>query len=152
MSADRTLSFILDDAIVTIDFSPGSGLSTTTSVLNYLRGLPGHKGEKEECTEGDSCTCTKVIREQAPRNPILYPSVDSCLVFLPMLQGKALFTVENLRDGEGEYHPVQKAMVATGGSQCGYCTPGIVMSLFALYKNAGRPSRETIDDALTGNL
>jgi xanthine dehydrogenase small subunit len=80
-----------------------------------------------------------------------YTAYDSCLVFLPMLQGKELLTVENVAGPDG-LHPVQQAMVETGGSQCGFCTPGFIMSLFALYKHAGRPSRDEIDDALTGNL
>lgn len=81
-----------------------------------------------------------------------YKSVDSCLVFLPMIHGKQLVTVEDLKSQKGELHPVQQAMVETGGSQCGYCTPGIVMSIFSLYKNKDHPSRSEIDDALTGNL
>jgi xanthine dehydrogenase small subunit len=83
---------------------------------------------------------------------VRYRAVDSCLLFMPMIHGKYLVTVENLRNGEGALHPVQQAMVETGGSQCGYCTPGIVMSLFALYKNVNRPTRAHIDVALTGNL
>jgi xanthine dehydrogenase small subunit len=69
-----------------------------------------------------------------------------------MVHGKEVITVENLRDAARAYHPVQEAMVATNGSQCGYCTPGFIMSLFALYKNHDHPSRERVEDALTGNL
>jgi xanthine dehydrogenase small subunit len=69
-----------------------------------------------------------------------------------MIHGKQLVTVENLKNQNGELHPVQQEMVETGGSQCGYCTPGIVMSLFSLYKNHDQPTRAEIDDALTGNL
>jgi xanthine dehydrogenase small subunit len=69
-----------------------------------------------------------------------------------MLHGKQLITVENLKNKNGQLHSVQSAMVETGGSQCGFCTPGIVMSMFSLYKNHQRPTREQIDDALTGNL
>jgi xanthine dehydrogenase small subunit len=81
-----------------------------------------------------------------------YRAVDSCLVFLPMLHGKQLITVENLSNASGELHPVQQAMVDMNGSQCGFCTPGIVMTLFALYKSERKPSRDDIADALAGNL
>ena len=85
-------------------------------------------------------------------NSLRDKSVDSCLLFLPRIHGKELITVENLRDRSGELHPVQTAMMETSGSQCGFCTPGVVMSLFSLYKNFDRPTRSQIDDALTGNL
>jgi xanthine dehydrogenase small subunit len=69
-----------------------------------------------------------------------------------MLQGKQLITVENLREGNGTLHPVQRALVDLYGSQCGFCTPGIVMSIFALYKSGRIPERRTVVDALSGNL
>ncbi|MBI5218403.1 MAG: xanthine dehydrogenase small subunit, partial [Bacteroidia bacterium] len=76
---------------------------------------------------------------------------DSCLIFFPMLHGKQLITVEDLGDS-GNLHPVQQAMVDTDGSQCGFCTPGFIMSLFALYKQPSSPTPDDIQDALTGNL
>ncbi|MBI1804655.1 MAG: xanthine dehydrogenase small subunit [Ignavibacteriae bacterium] len=147
-----TISFILDGRIVRIDFNAGPAWKPTTTVLNFLRSLPMHKGTKEGCAEGDCGACTVVLAERSGSGTLRYKSVDSCLVFLPMLQGKQLITVENVQRTENELHPVQQAMVETGGSQCGYCTPGFIMSLFALYKNSDTPSREEIDDALTGNL
>ena len=145
-------SFILDGRVTTIDFQDPAGPQPTTTVLNFLRSLPIHRGVKEGCAEGDCGACTVALGELNSDGSIRYKAVDSCLVFLPMIHGKLLVTVENLKNGFGELHPVQQAMVETGGSQCGYCTPGIVMSLFALYKNANDPSRADIDDALTGNL
>lgn len=147
-----TISFVLDGRIVNLDFAQGSGLTPTTTVLNYLRQLPTHKGVKEACAEGDCGACTIVIGELSTDNKLHYTPIDSCLVFLPMIDGKQLITIENLKIDSGILHPVQAALVETDGSQCGFCTPGIVMSLFALYKNRNTPSREEIDDALTGNL
>jgi xanthine dehydrogenase small subunit len=147
-----TISFVFDGELRTIDFQTSGHVSPTTTVLNYLRGLPDHKGAKEGCAEGDCGACTVVLGEAGAGDRIQYKAVDSCLVFLPMLHGKQLITVENLRDESGGLHPVQEAMVNTNGSQCGYCTPGFIMALFSLYKNSDHPAREAIDDALTGNL
>lgn len=149
-----TIKFVLDGEIKTIHFNT-KGLKPTTTVLNYLRSLPGHKGVKEGCAEGDCGACTVVVASLDNRGNLEYKSIDSCLVFLPMIHGKQLITVENLaqnHDSKKLLHPVQKAMVDHDGSQCGYCTPGIVMSLFALYKNHEHPTEDTITDALTGNL
>ena len=110
---------------------------------------------KEGCAEGDCGACTVVIAEVNDENKLVYKVVDSCLVFLPMIHGKQLITVENLaviENKQTKLHPVQQAMLETNGSQCGYCTPGIVMSLFGLYKNHNNPSREVVEEALTGNL
>jgi len=145
------ISFVLDGKLTSIDFSESSRLRPTTTVLNYLRGLPEHKGVKEGCAEGDCGACSVVLAEIFD-GKLRYRSVDSCLIFLPMIHRKQLITVENLTQSVSELHPVQQAMIDTDGSQCGFCTPGFIMSMFALYKNHTNPTRAEIDDALTGNL
>ncbi|MEI7500868.1 MAG: xanthine dehydrogenase molybdopterin binding subunit [Bacteroidota bacterium] len=150
-----TIRFVFDNRIVEVGFYESSGFKPTTTVLNYLRSLPGHKGVKEGCSEGDCGACTVVLAEIGPDGKLAYRTVDSCLVFLPMIHGKQLITVENLAISDNFsriLHPVQQVLVETNGSQCGYCTPGVVMSLFGLFKNHRSPSREIIEDALTGNL
>lgn len=152
---NNCIKFLLDDNIVEIDFSNEKDLKPTTTVLNYLRSLGNHKGVKEGCAEGDCGACTVVIAETGQGKKIKYKAVDSCLIFLPMIHGKQLITVENLshrNNGKVILHPVQEMLVNSFGTQCGYCTPGFIMSLFALYKNHKNPAREIIEDSLSGNL
>ena len=151
---NNTIQFILDNEIVTIDFSHCS-LAPTTTLLTYLRSLPDHKGVKEGCAEGDCGACTVVIAEQK-HGTIHYKAVNSCLVFLPMIHGKQVITVENLAHTttakELQLHPVQTALIEADGTQCGFCTPGVVMSLFGLYKNIPAPDRTEVEEHLNGNL
>jgi xanthine dehydrogenase small subunit len=120
-------------------------------VLQFLREDLRRTGTKEGCAEGDCGACTVVVAELDRSGADLrVRAINSCIQFLPTLDGKELITVESLADAG--LHPVQQAMVDCHGSQCGFCTPGFVMSLFALYKSRERPSRRDVDDALAGNL
>ncbi|SED13113.1 xanthine dehydrogenase small subunit [Burkholderia sp. WP9] len=133
----------------------------TRTVLQYLREDAHCTGTKEGCAEGDCGACTVVIGERNEAGGVDFKAVNACIQFVPTLDGKALFTVEDLRQPDGSLHPVQEAMVECHGSQCGFCTPGFVMSMWSLYEKHGHehscanktvPSREAISNALTGNL
>jgi xanthine dehydrogenase small subunit len=126
-----------------------AGVDPNTTVLDYLRRAERRVGTKEGCGEGDCGACTVVLGE-LDGETVRYRAVNSCIQFVGALDGKQLLTVEDLADGA--LHPCQQAMVDCHGSQCGFCTPGIVMSLFALYQEPGTPDRNRIDDALAGNL
>lgn len=128
-----------------------SGFHPRTTLLDYLRLNQRHFGTKEGCAEGDCGACTVALgRLRAGR--VHYEPINACILLLGQIDGSELVTVEDLAV-EGRLHPVQAAMVEMHGSQCGFCTPGIVMSLFALYHEGERPvSRAAVNDALAGNL
>ncbi|HTS22679.1 MAG TPA: xanthine dehydrogenase small subunit [Casimicrobiaceae bacterium] len=146
MSPPRELRFILDGRLVRVaDAAP------QTTLLEYLRDTLGRTGTKEGCAEGDCGACTVVVAELEDES-LRWRPVNACIRLLPTVDGKALFTVESLKSADGALHPVQQALVDCHGSQCGFCTPGFAMSLFALYKAATPVSRARVDDALSGNL
>ena len=140
------ISFILDGQI----HRPGP-VDPTLTVLRYLREHLGRNGTKEGCAEGDCGACTVAIGELID-GELRYRAVNACIQFLPTLDGKQLITVEDLKDPSDRLHPVQQAMVEQHGSQCGFCTPGFVMSMFCLYHQDCQPDRLQINDALGGNL
>ena len=125
-------------------------LNPNTSVLDYLREHLHLYGTKDGCASGDCGTCTVVIGELAQKG-ICYKAMNACMLPVATLHGKQLITVEDLRKGDA-LHSVQQAIVEQHASQCGFCTPGFAMSMFALQKNKGQPEREDIIDALGGNL
>ncbi len=128
-------------------------LSPTTTLLRYLRDHASLTGTKEGCAEGDCGACTVAVAEAGPDGKPHWRAVNSCLLLLPMVQGKSIVTVEALREEGGAYHPAQEAMARALGSQCGYCTPGIVMALFeATYRDDLRGEAWKLDDQLCGNL
>ncbi|MDP3842626.1 MAG: xanthine dehydrogenase small subunit [Oxalobacteraceae bacterium] len=132
-----------------------SDVAPTRTILQYLREDLHCSGSKEGCAEGDCGACTVVIGELQAGELVL-KTVNACIQLMPTLDGKALFTVEDLKQADGSLHPVQQAMVDCHGSQCGFCTPGFMMSLWSLYlQHEGRPdapARREIDTALSGNL
>ena len=131
-----------------------AGLESTTSVLSWLREHAHCTGTKEGCNEGDCGACTVLVGALQAGGQVGWKPVNSCIQFLPTLDGKALLTVEDLGGPDGQTHPAQQAMVACHGSQCGFCTPGFVVSLAACrQRHAGAaPSRQQIADDLSGNL
>lgn len=123
----------------------------TMTVLEYLRTRLRRTGSKEGCAEGDCGACTVVIADTGPDGGLRHRAVNACILFIHQLDGKALFTVDDLADGEN-LHPVQQAMVDAHASQCGFCTPGFVMSLFGYFKTHDKAEDSSLKDALAGNL
>ena len=140
------IRFLLDGQLVRV-----AGVPPQTTVLEYLRETLGRTGTKEGCAEGDCGACTVVLGELDGEALRWYP-IASCIRLLPTIDGKALVTVESLESPDGALHPVQQALVDCHASQCGFCTPGFVMSLFALYKSGRHGDRALVDEALSGNL
>jgi xanthine dehydrogenase small subunit len=151
------------------------GVAPHLTLLDYLRLHEGATGTKEGCAEGDCGACTVVLRRRSG-DGVAYQAVNACIMLAGQADGADLVTVEDLA-AEGRLHPVQQAMVDFHGSQCGFCTPGFVMSLFALYHASppspatagvppasgqeradrtpavpGEPSRSRVNDAIAGNL
>jgi xanthine dehydrogenase small subunit len=156
--ASRPIRFFHRGQVVEI-----SDAHPTRTVLEWLREDARCTGTKEGCNEGDCGACTVVIGELAAADDksavrgLSLNTVNACIQFLPTLDGKALFTVEDLKAMTSEaLHPVQQAMVECHGSQCGFCTPGFVMSLWSTYEHHGacgtQPSRQQLADDLSGNL
>ena len=144
----QTIRFLLDGEVQEV-----RGANPTTTLLEHLRGPLRRTGTKEGCAEGDCGSCTVLVGEAAGADGeggVAWRAVNSCIQFLPMLHGKALLTVESLSKG-GALHPVQRAMVDQHGSQCGFCTPGIVMSLYAR-AIAARGATAPVGEVLAGNL
>jgi xanthine dehydrogenase small subunit len=126
------------------------GFSPVRSLLDWLREDSRATGTKEGCNEGDCGACT-VVLARLENGRIVHRPVNACITLLGMADGAEILTVEDLAE-QGRLHPIQQAMVDHHGSQCGFCTPGIVMSLFALDKEEGAIDRNRINDQLAGNL
>ena len=140
------ISFVHNDRIIEIKNS-----DPNETLLNYIRTKLKKTGTKEGCAEGGCGACTIVLGE-IKNDEINYRAINSCITLLPTLQGKQLIIVEDLISKNGSLHPVQEAMVDNHGSQCGFCTPGFVMSLFSMFKKNSKFKDEEIKDAISGNL
>ncbi len=134
--SENNIQFLLNNELKVI-----ANCDPNMTVLNYLRQELSRKGTKEGCASGDCGACTAVLAEvitnASAKEQLSYKSVNTCITFLSALHGKQLLTVEDLQQGN-KLHVVQQAMVDCHGSQCGFCTPGFVMSLFSLKKNLSR--------------
>ena len=146
----QTLRFIRRGELVSLPNVP-----PTRTLLEVLREDLGQTGAKEGCNEGDCGACTVVLGEVVD-GKLRYSAINSCIRFAHAIDGMALWTVEDLATDDGALHPAQQAMVDCHGSQCGFCTPGFVMSMFGMYQNhvcqGRRISRELARQELSGNL
>ena len=134
----RDIAFLLNGDLVRI-----AEASPTITLLDWLRETRGLCGTKEGCNEGDCGACTVMVTDQAGAR-----TLNACILFLPQLDGKAVRTVEGIAGPDGSLHPVQQAMIDHHGSQCGFCTPGFVVSMACAHLNG----RRDFDDQLAGNL
>ncbi|MDF1854713.1 xanthine dehydrogenase small subunit [Pseudooceanicola sp.] len=132
------ISFLLNGAPVELD-----QVSPQMTLLDYLRTQRGLTGTKEGCNEGDCGACTVMLRDGTSRR-----ALNACILLMPQLHGREVTTVEGLPAPDGSLHPVQQAMIDHHGSQCGFCTPGIVMSLAAAHSSGAKD----YDSVLAGNL
>jgi xanthine dehydrogenase small subunit len=133
------ISFILNNETVSLrDFGP------TETLLDYLRLHKRLTGTKEGCAEGDCGACT-VLVGRLMDGSLRYETVNACIRFIGSLHGSHIVTIEHLASKDGVLHPVQQAMVDYHGSQCGFCTPGFVMSLYGLWLSSDKPSRADIE-------
>ena len=144
--ASNTIRFIHSEKVVEI-----RNPDPNETLLNFVRTKLKKTGTKEGCAEGGCGACTVVLGELKDNN-INYTAVNSCITFLPTLTGKQLILVEDLISKDNSLHPVQEAMVKCHGSQCGFCTPGFVMSLFSMFKNYSKLKEDIIKDSIAGNL
>ncbi len=141
----RPVRFILNSELIEFDLD-----REDQTVLDFLREERALRGTKEGCAEGDCGACT-ILVGRIENGKLGYKSLNACIAFLPQIDATHVVTVEALSE-KGQLHPVQQALVDAHGTQCGFCTPGIVMSLYAMWMNHPNPRRENIELALQGNL
>lgn len=145
-SVRSSVRFLLNNELVEY-----AGFQPAETLLDYLRLKRAFRGTKEGCAEGDCGACT-VLVGRLHDGELRYETVNACIRFMGTLDGCHVVTIEALEAAGGQLHPVQQAMVDNHGSQCGFCTPGIVMSLYGLWLQNPNPSTRQIEKALQGNL
>ena len=153
----QPITFLLNGAVETV-----SDVPPTTTLLQFLRRHKGLTGTKEGCAEGDCGACTVVLGDPegdgALRHTLRHRAANACILFLPMMHGRSVTTVEGLSDGAGpapnaaDLHPVPRAFVDYHASQCGFCTPGFVMSAYAAWLENEPLDKRSVEDLLAGNL
>jgi xanthine dehydrogenase small subunit len=142
----NSIRFVFEDKIKEI-----KNPDPNETILNLIRLRLKKTGTKEGCAEGGCGACTVVLGE-LKKDKIIYNAINSCIAFTTSLEGKHLLIIEDLIQKDGSLHPVQSAMVNSHGSQCGFCTPGFIMSLFSMYKNKNSYDKKTIEESISGNL
>lgn len=142
----NTVHFLLNNDVVSLEH-----IDPNMTVLQYLREVKFNTGTKEGCASGDCGACTVVLAELDTNKQLHYKSINSCITFVGNLHAKQLITVEDLKD-KGTLHHTQQSIVDHHGTQCGFCTPGFVMSSFALHKHNKAPTRAQVLEAFAGNL
>lgn len=140
------LRFILNDQEIRL-----TDVAASETLLDYLRINRRLTGTKEGCAEGDCGACT-ILLGRLTDDGLIYEPVNACIRFLASCHACHVVTVEHLRGPDGGLHPIQQAMVQHHGSQCGFCTPGIVMSLYGLWMSNPNAGAMQIEEALQGNL
>ena len=141
------ISFVLNGRI-----HHSSGCAGDMTLLDWLRDQPHLRGTKQGCGEGDCGACTVSIARPDAKGNLVYRPVNACILFMGMVNGAAIRTVEGLATCDNQLHPVQEAMVKNDASQCGFCTPGFVMTLYTAYQNGSGLAPEEVDDTIAGNL
>ncbi|MGN6550371.1 MAG: xanthine dehydrogenase small subunit [Pararhizobium sp.] len=142
----NTIRFLLNDDLVEL-----SNVGASETLLDFLRLDRRLTGSKEGCAEGDCGACT-VLVGRLVGDQVRYETVNACIRFVGSLDATHVVTVEHLAGKGGVLHPVQQALVEEHGSQCGFCTPGFVMSLYSLWLSTSKPTPHQIEKALQGNL
>ena len=146
--SSRPVTFLLNGVETTV-----SPERADVTLLNWLRQDRGLTGSKEGCAEGDCGACSVVVAQvDHTKGRISHHAANACILFLPMIDGLSITTVEGIAGPKGEWHPVQEAMVKHHGSQCGFCTPGFILSLFAGWRQGIAWQRAEIEELLAGNL
>ena len=143
----KDIEFLLNDQTISV-----ADCRSDDTLLDFLRLSRQLTGTKEGCAEGDCGACTVLVGRINAAGDLIYESVNACIRFMGSLHGTHVVTVEHLKRADGTLHPVQDALVRHHGSQCGFCTPGFVMSLYGLWMSNPDPDVAAVEKALQGNL